>query len=375
MINIRRGEGNVDDLLLADLLITTPEGLQAIEDDQTEVSLGYDAHYTQLSPGKLRQSDIIINHLALVEKGRCGPRCTIGDHQPVLIEGRTMAGKTKDNRVANLLRRAFKAKDSDEVENLIREANDEMGTELEGGEGGETHIHIHAHPEGGEGATPAAVVPEKPSVGDEGGEGGAPDLKQFMEENARDHEEFRTRIAALEKALSERATGDQEGGEEKPKEDEEEAMRDEAPEGLEEEATKSKDSAYYSESFRETIAQAEILAPGIGIPTFDRKAKPLDTVKTLCNFRRKVLDHAYTTDEGRQVIGKVLGGRTLDTAKMNCGDVRALFRSAAALRETINRSHQTNDSKMPGTTTVTQPQHPTTPAALNARLREHYNRQ
>ena len=46
-----------------------------------EVSCGYDADYEQTSPGKGKQSNIIGNHLALVDQGRAGHAYAIQDHK------------------------------------------------------------------------------------------------------------------------------------------------------------------------------------------------------------------------------------------------------------------------------------------------------
>ena len=80
--NVRRGEGDKSDLLLADVIVKSPEGLQAIDDGDDEVSCGYDADYEQISPGLAIQSAITGNHMALVPNGRAGFRCKIGDAMP-----------------------------------------------------------------------------------------------------------------------------------------------------------------------------------------------------------------------------------------------------------------------------------------------------
>jgi len=79
MVNPRRGTGADDDVLLADLLFTTPVGIQLVKQGKRAVSVGYDAHYDQTAPGRGRQKNIVCNHLALVDVARCGVRCTIMD--------------------------------------------------------------------------------------------------------------------------------------------------------------------------------------------------------------------------------------------------------------------------------------------------------
>jgi hypothetical protein len=77
--NVRRGQGEMSDLLLGDLLITTEKGIELVKSGLREVSCGYDAQYEQIEKGKGRQKEIIGNHIALVTKGRAGGRCAIQD--------------------------------------------------------------------------------------------------------------------------------------------------------------------------------------------------------------------------------------------------------------------------------------------------------
>lgn len=77
--NVRRGTGEQDDLLLADLLITTAKAIELVKSGLREVSCGYDADYAELEEGLGEQKNIIGNHIALVDKGRAGSRCAIGD--------------------------------------------------------------------------------------------------------------------------------------------------------------------------------------------------------------------------------------------------------------------------------------------------------
>lgn len=83
MQNVREGEGEDADKLLADLLITDREAIYAIKSKtMREVSLGYDAEYEQLEPGKGKQTNIMGNHIALVRRGRNGPSVAIRDAAP-----------------------------------------------------------------------------------------------------------------------------------------------------------------------------------------------------------------------------------------------------------------------------------------------------
>ncbi|MFU1949286.1 DUF2213 domain-containing protein, partial [Bordetella avium] len=76
--NVRQGQGIENDYLFADLLITDAQAIEDIRSGLREVSCGYEADYEQVEPGRGEQRNIIGNHVALVERGRCGPRCAIG---------------------------------------------------------------------------------------------------------------------------------------------------------------------------------------------------------------------------------------------------------------------------------------------------------
>src|SRR5215831_13403457 len=77
--NVRRGTNHDHDLLIADLLFTTKRGINLVRSGKRAVSVGYDAFYEQTGRGLGRQRNIVANHLALVDEGRCGSRCTILD--------------------------------------------------------------------------------------------------------------------------------------------------------------------------------------------------------------------------------------------------------------------------------------------------------
>jgi len=82
--NPRRGEAPNNDLLLADLIFTTRRGIDAVRKrGKRAISVGYNAAYDQTAPGLGIQKNIFCNHVALVDEGRCGRRCTILDGAPV----------------------------------------------------------------------------------------------------------------------------------------------------------------------------------------------------------------------------------------------------------------------------------------------------
>lgn len=356
MLNPRRGDAVQDDLLLADLLITTPEGIKAVESGKCEVSLGYDADYEETGPGVGKQSNIIINHVALVEQGRCGPRCAIGDKKLILEKEPTV----KKNKFVDALRRAFKAKDATELEAIENEVKDEFGETIpagaSGGEGGDTHIHVHA----GDNEEPSG----RASFTDD-------QIQEFMESNAAEHEAMRAEIEELRQRLDKIAGAEtEEHGRQIDAEEAEmmEQIKDEVPEEVAEQAAKAQDSAYLADSFQDTVAMAEVLVPGIRIPTFDRAAKPGQSFKKICGLRRQALDLAYAQPATRSILDELLSGKALDTRNMTCDAVRTLFRGAAAARRAMNNAggaHSSRDTGAASSKAVTL-------AEINRRNRERY---
>lgn len=109
---------------MADLLVTDKDAIEAVLAGKVEISLGYDADYTEVSKGKGMQSNIVVNHIALVDKGRCGSRCSIGDS--------FMSKKTEKKKVsfADRIRQLVFTKDADEAESKLAKAVEDEDLEL-----------------------------------------------------------------------------------------------------------------------------------------------------------------------------------------------------------------------------------------------------
>ena len=78
--NLRRGAGAESHLLLADLVITDPETIRHIQEGKREISCGY-SYVLCEENGRYVQRNIRGNHIAVVDKGRAGPRVCIKDQQ------------------------------------------------------------------------------------------------------------------------------------------------------------------------------------------------------------------------------------------------------------------------------------------------------
>jgi uncharacterized protein len=103
VVNVRRGAGVFDNLLIGDLLLYDPKAIKAIRDKtMRDLSVGYQADYDDLGNGRGKQRNIIANHLAIVDNGRCGPICRIGDraHPSGVTRDACTCGGTKDGTVS-----------------------------------------------------------------------------------------------------------------------------------------------------------------------------------------------------------------------------------------------------------------------------------
>lgn len=122
----------------------------------------------------------------------------------------------------------------------------------------------------------------------------------------------------------------------------------EAPPGTGDKAKRANDSRYLEDSFQDTLSKAEVLAPGIRLPTFDSKAKPVRTAKALFSLRRTALDLAYNEPGTRGVIDEAMAGRTLDTKRMSHGQARVLFNAVASAVASNNNRRATDRSMSSG---------------------------
>lgn len=301
MFNVRRGTGIEDDLMLADLLITEQSAIKAVQDDGIEeVSNGYEADYDQAEPGRAVQRNIVGNHVALVERGRCGPRCAIGDED--------MAKKTVKSKFSDLLMRAFKAKDADEVEKLASEA-ESMDEESE------------------EDKAEREAKEERAKTGDA--------LKNVLDKLAAMDED----IQELKKAKADDSDED---------DDDDKKKTDDAGDLTETETAGKLDEAgvklYTGDAAKLIPSLAEILAPGTKIPTFDGKTTDAQRAQALCSCQRRALDTAYKTDDGKAAIEPFLGGQAADFSKMSAPMLHAAFIGAANLMKARNNDSHTRVS-------------------------------
>jgi hypothetical protein len=325
--NIRRGQGDQSHLLIADLLITDKGAINEIRNNGLkEISCGYDAEYQQIAPGRARQASIVGNHVALVKNARCGPVCSVQDSSKVLLGDEPMAVKKGATSFSDKMRKLFMARDSEGFEKALEEVNDE-----DGAGGNMPAIHIHMPTKDAE-SEESKKDDEKEETKDEG-----PDLAAVLTK-------FDERLTSLEgsvKALTKDST--EEENKEETKDDESDGDGDEDmtedSDGEEEKKDDDKkstnDSASFRDEFQDAKARAEILAPGVKLPTFDAKADGKKTADALCVLRRRALRTALTTDNA-DLVRAITGDA--DVSKMTCDAAKMAFHAASELVKQKNKT-------------------------------------
>jgi hypothetical protein len=298
-----RGTGVWDKYIMADLLIMGADAIKNVREGKREVSAGYNAEYEQLSPGHGRQLNIIGNHVALVDRGRCGPSCAIGDR-------RTNMATDKKKTWFDSLRNAFHAKDAVEFETLLKEQTNDSAAS------GGVVLNIHTSETADKAKAPTA------------------------------DQETQDRLARIEAALEKLATKDsKKKTKDKTKDAEEEEETDDSDEDEtddSDEEEETNDAASHFRMFQDTASRAELITPGFRMPTFDSQEKSTKRVKdTLCSAKRKVLDKAYESEQGKRFIDPLLNGKKASFDKMPCQVLDAMFISVSEMYRVANTArHQ-----------------------------------
>ncbi len=291
--NVRRGDGDKSDLLIADVLIKRQEAIDAVNSGLTDVSCGYDAQYKQLAPGKGKQYQITGNHLAVgIDRGRAGGRCAIGDSTPS-PKGRTMKQPTLMQRILT----AIRTRDDDALAKLVDEAADLPSDAMGGIPGSTININLPSQ---------ATALPETNRTTIDDDPDGA-----VLKEQTTDEE-----IPAWAKALLVRL----EKLEGKTTDAEPDPDNMTADEDVEEDRKVTGDAAFK----RNLIADAEIICPGFQ-PTGDK------------GLKRQVLSHAMRTGDSLKAFN------VSDFSKAPKATVDAVFTAALALNKAKNHLSPLNN--------------------------------
>jgi hypothetical protein len=377
-LNPRRGDGALFDsnFLYADLLIQDPNAIKAVRDGKREVSAGYDADYHQLAPGKGRQFNVVGNHVALVDRGRCGPRCAIGDHamvtRPAVVRRKT-PGNNRGVSFRDKVLAKFYAGDADGLVDELDKVEGMMGEQISGDALNPDQTNSWTGEEEATGRNAPVIV----NVSTNGSAPGAPEAPSapvvgMMKPNEDDAVAapaagggdavqqavaaalgpLMQRLDTLEQAVAAmlKGDGDDSGDDDTstPTEDKARQTGDAASgSGGETHRARVGDSTSMQTAFTDMLAKAEILNPGgQGFPTFDAAIGARDTFTTMCNFRKKTLSEAYSRD-AKVVIDRILAGERADFNGMTCDAAGLLFNAAADAAATRNNSRFASGARGP----------------------------
>lgn len=302
VMNPRRGEGADSDHMVADLLITEAGAIADIQAKKREVSCGYDTEVEEIKPGLGRVTKIVGNHVALVERGRCGPSCAIQDGEPTMAKAK--------RTVWDRLTTAFKANDEAAFHEEIEAAKGGLEAPED-----DKNIHVHVNLNGaGGGDQPKADEPIKDEEGDDPTEARFAKIEAALNELTGIVQQMLTAEKSEVEAHEDLVKDEGETEEEAPAEPEEKRP--------------VMDAAAVSAEFRDTLSRAEILAPGIKLPVFDAKAAPKLMVDAMCGLRRRALAKALDAEATRPAV-EAVAGKKPDFAKMTCDQAATVFRAAS----------------------------------------------
>lgn len=312
--NVRRGSGDQKDDLVADILVTDRIAITLVKSGLREVSCGYEAEYTQTGEGKGTQTNIVGNHVALVDQGRAGEDYAIKDHKGVM----NMDKKTLLAKMLTIL-----GITNDEAKKLVNDADpaagerkpDEKKPDEKVSDAGAYDALLKMVGDIGEMIKglqkPADAAP-------------AAGEKKPDEKPAADADPMEARFKKIEDSLS--SLLEKKANDEKA----DPVILDEEMD--EEEGEESGDNAMCA---GDTASRVEILAPGLEAKGKDIKAKALKV--------------CYATTEGKQIIEQLNGGKApaFDSAEK----VEVLFNATSeVLKKSRNRelaaSKQVRDQQL-----------------------------
>lgn len=357
MLNIRRGSGADSGLVLADLMITHPDGIALLAGPHknSEVSCGYSCDYVP-AHGRVEQRNIVINHLALVPQGRCGPLCATRD---AATTGEKPAMPVKKPGLAGALAKVWKAIATNDI-SQVRDAAAELETSMaEPGSVSDHSIVINNS--------------HRPEASDDDPDD---DLQARVAQMEQEHAEMLQDLEEIKEALdlSDGQIADmraRRGGDptrkngrnrdrsktpgrppaawqphatppyvgpspDDPSAEEAEQIEQEAPAGKGQDTRTARDSVLLAGAWRDVVAKAEILAPGITVPEFDPSARPARTVDALCRIRADALERALADRKNAALLAEANGGRRVVLKDMSCDAKRVLFHGAATLKASAN---------------------------------------
>lgn len=345
--NVRRGEGEYKDDLIADLLITDKDAINLVKNGLREVSCGYEAEYVQTAEGKGIQTNIIGNHLALVEQGRAGSGYAINDKKGVFTMG--------VDKVKETVKKIF-GKAQDDAMNAIEDAGGPDITsknqkyEAEGKGYDELVKSVKDLAGKIESMKPKDAASAEAAAGQGERTQGPAEAR-----GAYDADAVEERLKKLEMMCSQlmEKMASKEGGDA----DMEEKAEDDDMESMDEDMDESEDDDFEESSMTgDTASRAEILSPGIK----KSKSVKIDALKA-----------AWGTKDGKRIIEALNGGKTPDFKSEK--EVDHLFRGTSEVMK-LSRKDAVKQTKVTDFGSTIFREGPMTAEKLNEINAKFYNR-
>ncbi|KAA2237679.1 DUF2213 domain-containing protein [Salinarimonas soli] len=315
VLNPRRGEGDEVSFLVADLLITDAGTIADVEAGKREISCGYDCDRVLVKPGYARATRIVGNHVALVDRARGGPALTIQDGAPGASpkEPTTMSKRHWYDRLLTAFQARDEAAFKEELEEAKKEATDGDDEDDKGKDDDDKRL-----------------------------EDGFGRIEKILADQATAHaaalKGLADRLAKLEDGDDE----DDDEGKGKPAEDGDDEDDKDADKG------KTQDSAALRDAFLDVKARAEILAPGIRLPTFDAKAKADATQSAIAGLQRDALGRAFADPVRKGFVVAAIGDKA-DPARLTADALPVAFRAASEIARAANNGGRHSDTQLPVT--------------------------
>ncbi len=109
--------------VIADLMIKDADLIRKIESGKREVSAGYSCNYQPYQDG-YRQINITANHVAVVDKGRAGPKVRINDKKSVLSKNGAKKPMKKEQAMKKMFASWVKDAEPEEIAEMLEVMND-----------------------------------------------------------------------------------------------------------------------------------------------------------------------------------------------------------------------------------------------------------
>lgn len=227
------------------------------------------------------------------------------------------------------LRKAFMTRDADEFEKTVGEMKDEDGM-------AENVPAIHIHMPGVEKANASEDTKDDETEADPMAK-----VMTALDGLAQGMAALGERVGKLESGKTndseeekKEETKDEDGDDESEKTND----SDEEEEKKGDEKKSTSDSASFRDEFQDARARAEILAPGVKLPTYDAKADGKKTADSLCVLRRRALRAGLENSNGDLV--RIITGDA-DVSQMDCAAAKMAFHAASELVKQKNKSAKT----------------------------------